>query len=351
MRRVHAVTEAAHKLLSSNVAGSCLRRLWNWAPFFDLCRHENILVRWRAVRVVSFLLDLDERGRRDLLMAAGAYEHCGGATVGAPAGAPFQSSRSSRGDGAAEESDKDILLEAGLDLDDDLRTARSALLRPNLCSDGDCLRSPQQSSPGHEDEGGGVDADDSITLPTGPATATATAADSTPGLEPDVLYNHHAAVADIGGILHPATTPTTDEKRVPAAGRAASAGAARVARFVRTPSARRNLASLSLAMTVQRPILLHGPAGSGKSLLAREAARLAASGGRGGGVGQTVAATSTMLELHLDDQTDSKSLLGAHACTDVPGEFAWRPGALTRAAAAGTWVLIEDVDRAPFEVK
>lgn len=57
-----------------------------------------------------------------------------------------------------------------------------------------------------------------------------------------------------------------------------------------------------------------------------------------------------LLELHLDDQTDSKSLLGAHACTDVPGEFAWRPGALTRAAAAGAWVLIEDLDRAPFEV-
>ncbi|CAM9220817.1 unnamed protein product, partial [Ectocarpus sp. 13 AM-2016] len=69
------------------------------------------------------------------------------------------------------------------------------------------------------------------------------------------------------------------------------------------------------------------------------------------GVGPEHGASSTpLLELHLDDQTDSKSLLGAHACTDVPGEFAWRPGALTRAAAAGTWVLIEDLDRAPFEV-
>lgn len=64
----------------------------------------------------------------------------------------------------------------------------------------------------------------------------------------------------------------------------------------------------------------------------------------------TDASSQPLLELHLDDQTDSKSLLGAHACTDVPGEFAWRPGALTRAAAAGAWVLIEDLDRAPFEV-
>lgn len=66
--------------------------------------------------------------------------------------------------------------------------------------------------------------------------------------------------------------------------------------------------------------------------------------------GDTSETSPPLLELHLDDQTDSKSLLGAHACTDVPGEFAWRPGALSRAAAAGTWVLIEDLDRAPFEV-
>lgn len=58
-----------------------------------------------------------------------------------------------------------------------------------------------------------------------------------------------------------------------------------------------------------------------------------------------------MLELYLDDHTNSKSLLGTHASTDVPGEFAWRPGALMRAAVAGTWVLIEDVDGTPFVVR
>ncbi|CAN0109637.1 unnamed protein product, partial [Ectocarpus sp. 6 AP-2014] len=120
--------------------------------------------------------------------------------------------------------------------------------------------------------------------------------------------------------------------------------------LVPTASARRNLSSLSLALTVDRPILLYGPAGSGKSLLAREAARLISNSGADGVDHEPGASSTPLLELHLDDQTDSKSLLGAHACTDVPGEFAWSPGALTRAAAAGTWVLIEDLDRAPFEV-
>ncbi|CAM9195825.1 unnamed protein product, partial [Ectocarpus sp. 12 AP-2014] len=120
--------------------------------------------------------------------------------------------------------------------------------------------------------------------------------------------------------------------------------------LVPTNSARRNLSSLSLALTVDRPILLYGPAGSGKSLLAREASRLISNSGADGVDPEPGASSTALLELHLDDQTDSKSLLGAHACTDVPGEFAWRPGALTRAAAAGTWVLIEDLDRAPFEV-
>ncbi|CAN0122174.1 unnamed protein product, partial [Hapterophycus canaliculatus] len=121
--------------------------------------------------------------------------------------------------------------------------------------------------------------------------------------------------------------------------------------LVPTASALRNLSSLSLALAVDRPILLHGPAGCGKSLLAREAARLISGGMNvGSNHGGVIEPSPPLLELHLDDQTDSKSLLGAHACTDVPGEFAWRPGALTRAAAAGAWVLIEDLDRAPFEV-
>ncbi len=37
-----------------------------------------------------------------------------------------------------------------------------------------------------------------------------------------------------------------------------------------------------------------------------------------------------VIELHLDDSIDSKSLLGTYVCTDVPGEFTWSPGPLTQ---------------------
>lgn len=36
------------------------------------------------------------------------------------------------------------------------------------------------------------------------------------------------------------------------------------------------------------------------------------------------------VRIHLDDQMDAKSLLGAYVCTAVPGEFAWQPGPLTQ---------------------
>ncbi len=43
-------------------------------------------------------------------------------------------------------------------------------------------------------------------------------------------------------------------------------------------------------------------------------------------------------------------LLGTYVCTDIPGEFRWQAGALTQAVQHGRWALMEDIDRAPFEV-
>lgn len=57
-----------------------------------------------------------------------------------------------------------------------------------------------------------------------------------------------------------------------------------------------------------------------------------------------------VVRIHMDDQMDSKTLLGAYVCTDVAGEFEWRPGALTQAVTRGVWVVFEDVDLAPFEI-
>ena len=77
-------------------------------------------------------------------------------------------------------------------------------------------------------------------------------------------------------------------------------------------------------------------AGCGKSAVLEEVAHVTGNG--------------DFVTLHLDAQTDSKSLLGAYVCGAAPGEFKWQPGALTQAVTKGVWVLIEDIDLAPFEV-
>ncbi|CAM9731690.1 unnamed protein product, partial [Ectocarpus sp. 8 AP-2014] len=284
-KRVHKVAEAANKLLSCAAVSRSIAALWNWSPFFGLCRHRDALVRWHAVGVCSSssLLGLDEQGRRRLLEAARALD--GG---------------------------------------------------PPSCQDTTRPCQNQEQQKRKTSQGGAAAAESTATPGKEFSRSAAAAARFT--------FRHHPSVADIGGILHAKTAPPSCSSSSGSSreqDRRHGKGGGGVPMLVPTASARRNLSSLSLALTVDRPILLYGPAGSGKSLLAREAARLISNSG---------ASSTALLELHLDDQTDSKSLLGAHACTDVPGEFAWRPGALTRAAAAGTWVLIEDLDRAPFEV-
>ena len=57
-----------------------------------------------------------------------------------------------------------------------------------------------------------------------------------------------------------------------------------------------------------------------------------------------------MVVLHLDEATDSKSLLGTYTCGDSPGEFRWQPGVLAQAVSAGRWLVLEDLDAAPPEV-
>ena len=58
-----------------------------------------------------------------------------------------------------------------------------------------------------------------------------------------------------------------------------------------------------------------------------------------------------LFEFHVDEETDSKSLIGSYKITDIPGEFAWRPGALTHASRSGRCVLLEDIDSLPVEIQ
>ena len=43
-------------------------------------------------------------------------------------------------------------------------------------------------------------------------------------------------------------------------------------------------------------------------------------------------------------------MIGSYSCSEMPGEFVWRPGILTCAVKEGRWLLLEDIDRAPMDV-
>lgn len=111
----------------------------------------------------------------------------------------------------------------------------------------------------------------------------------------------------------------------------------RSAKFVKTETSVRNLQKLAEGLTSERAILLVGSSGSGKSTLIREAAAC-------------LSKSSTLVTLHLNEQTDAKTLLGVYTTSRDGGAFVWQPGILTKAVQQGRWVLIEDVDRASAEV-
>lgn len=138
------------------------------------------------------------------------------------------------------------------------------------------------------------------------------------------LYEPHLAAntANIGGVLVPklsAEMPVRDSV------------------LVKTPTVLRNLRKIGEALLSSKPLLLVGLPNSGKTSLVND-------------VSNTLGQGSSMVTLHLNEQTDAKSLLGMYATSSMTGAFTWQPGVLTKAAREGRWVLIEDLDRAPSEV-
>ena len=111
--------------------------------------------------------------------------------------------------------------------------------------------------------------------------------------------------------------------------------------LIQTPTVCRNLSLLGASLCQRSnpmPVLICGPQGSGKSSLVRELLRLCRP-------------KETLIEFHVDEETDSKTLIGSYTITDIPGEFAWRAGPLTHATREGRWVLLEDVDLVPLEIQ
>ncbi|KAF2150048.1 P-loop containing nucleoside triphosphate hydrolase protein [Myriangium duriaei CBS 260.36] len=107
--------------------------------------------------------------------------------------------------------------------------------------------------------------------------------------------------------------------------------------FVHTASADRNLQALGRAMRLSLPLLITGRAGSGKTTAITHAARC-------------LGKLDSMITLHINEQSDAKTLIGIYTTGSSPGSFVWQAGVLTKAAMEGRWVLIEDLDRAPSEV-
>lgn len=107
--------------------------------------------------------------------------------------------------------------------------------------------------------------------------------------------------------------------------------------LVLTSTTTNNLECLARMVHNADPVLLHGLPGSGKTSLVHELAK-------------DLGMYSSMVTLHLNEQTDAKMLIGLYSTDSKPGTFQWRPGVLTTAVKEGRWVLVEDLDRAPTEV-
>ncbi|KAI0526336.1 hypothetical protein F5B22DRAFT_153601 [Xylaria bambusicola] len=107
--------------------------------------------------------------------------------------------------------------------------------------------------------------------------------------------------------------------------------------LVHTPTTLTNLETLAANLQKPGPILLHGLPGSGKTSIVHE-------------LSHELGMESSMVTLHLNEQTDAKMLIGLYSTDSKPGSFSWRPGVLTTAVREGRWVLIEDLDRAPNEL-
>lgn len=107
--------------------------------------------------------------------------------------------------------------------------------------------------------------------------------------------------------------------------------------LVLTATTLKNLTALAHGINTGKPLLLSGFEGCGKTAMIRHAARV-------------LGTESSMVILHLNEQTDIKSLIGMYTNSNNHGSFTWQPGVLTQAVRDGRWMIIEDIDRAPAEI-
>jgi midasin len=105
------------------------------------------------------------------------------------------------------------------------------------------------------------------------------------------------------------------------------------------PSFLERLKDIVLYITNNSPVCIIGPIGSGKSTTIRQAISIF---GRKG--------FPDVINVQMNNQIDARVLLGSYHSTDLPGQFVWKPGCLTKAVLNGHWIVLEDIDAAPVDV-
>lgn len=113
-----------------------------------------------------------------------------------------------------------------------------------------------------------------------------------------------------------------------------------------TETTLKNFEKLVLALNCRKPVLIEGPPGAGKTALIHELVHYY----EWSLSQQTRYKFQGVLYLQLDEDTDTKSLLGHYECTETLGEFKFVYGSLSRAVMDGLLVVIEDLNLAPVEV-
>ncbi|WFC97593.1 hypothetical protein MYAM1_000308 [Malassezia yamatoensis] len=129
----------------------------------------------------------------------------------------------------------------------------------------------------------------------------------------------------MSGVLIPASNPAVDVT------------------FVETPSLAPKLATAALHIGLRLPLLITGPAASGKTHLVSYLAHRVHGSRK----------QPPLLTIQLGDQSgvDGKQLLGSFvSSSSTPGTFEWVEGALARAVRDGVWVLLEDIEKASGDV-
>ncbi|GAB4814206.1 hypothetical protein N2152v2_001252 [Parachlorella kessleri] len=278
-----------------------LRRLWRWSALLGLLRHADPDVRYCAVQCMAFALGLGDAKTAELAQRVLTQQDefdcsqrwqakqalC--AAYRAAALLPLPDS----GDGTADEGGR-LGMAKGRD---------SSL-------------------------GGSQDSTGSRKRKYGDVYVSAAPAGSLTGSS-NSLLGPIPGYVNVGGLELPVRQST--------AGTAGTAAPMGGHPLVHTSSVERNLQAVALGLCMGSPVLLEGPPGSGKSALVEHVAGLTGN-------------AEGMVRLHLDDQMDSKTLVGAYITTARPGEFTWQPGPLAQAVSQGRWVLVEDINLAPAEV-